>query len=119
MGNNINVTISVDNEMIGGMLSALLDDGVRTQLQEEFAKIIDPWTPFLSGALHSDITIDSTGVTYNVPYAADKYYGTVYHKEVHPLATSHWDEVALQSEMESLTERIKAVLAQKAKELYG
>lgn len=100
-------------------LDSLLDDATLTQIQEAFAKTIDPWTPFRSGALHSDITVDATGVTYNVPYAADKYYGTVYTKTVHPLATSHWDDVAMQTESDALVQRVKEILQERAKQLYG
>lgn len=100
-------------------IDALFDDATMKQIQTVFAEIIDPWTPFLTGQLHSDITIDAEGVTYNSSYAADKYYGEVFCKDYHPLATSHWDKVAMETQMPLLKEKVTEILRARAKELYG
>ena len=118
MGNFINVKVDMSNYK-PLELKNLLDDAVMTEIHQVFAETIDPWTPFLTGKLSSDITVDSTGVTYNVPYAKEKYYGEVFHKEVHPLATSHWDEVAMQTEFDGFANKVKEILIRKANELYG
>lgn len=120
MGNVIKVTVDVDGILASpNSLDELIDDDVMLEVHRVFAETIDPWTPFLTGQLSGDIVISADGVTYNVPYASEKYYGTVYHKEVHPLATSHWDEVAMQTEMDAFTARVKQILVERAKALYG
>lgn len=108
-----------DENKIEAKVGSLLDDSTRTKIQQLFADTIDPWTPFLTGKLHSTYDVDAEGVTYKVPYAAKKYYGTVYTKTVHPLATSHWDEVAMQTELPVFEEKVKQILIERAKELYG
>ena len=109
----------IKSENVISRASNLLDGETMTRIQATFAKVIDPWTPFLTGALHSDLEIDSSGVTYNVEYAKNKYYGTVYCKAFHPLATSHWDEVAMQTEMPVLEAEVKKILIERTKALYG
>lgn len=114
------IDITVDSNGLDNInLDNLITDDVMKEIHQVYAEIIDPWTPFLTGKLSTDLTISAEGVTYNVPYAAKKYYGEVFHKEVHPLATSHWDEVAMQTELDSFTARVKEILVRRAKELYG
>ena len=112
-------TVDIDAGAVTSKVEALLDEATMTKIQAAFAKIIDPWTPFRTGQLHSDLNIDSSGVTYEVPYSKNKYYGEVYTKTFHPLATSHWDEVAMQTEMPTLEAEVKNILIARAKELYG
>ena len=111
--------LTVNSNLIQSKVEALLDTETRRQIQMVFAELIDPWTPFLTGQLHRDLTIDETGVTYNAPYSAEKYYGEVFCKDYHPLATSHWDKVALETEMPVLKARIIEILQARARELYG
>lgn len=42
-----------------------------------------------------------------------------YNREQHPLATSHWDKVAMQSQLEIFERQVKDILARRAKQLYG
>ena len=116
---NITAEVEFDTARVQEKIESLIDDDVMIRIQTLFAETIDPWTPFLTGALHSDLTIEPDGVTYNVPYSAEKYYGTVYHKEVHPLATDHWDKVAMETEMEAFEQKVKDILIARAMQLYG
>ena len=111
--------VQVDMSGVQDKLQALLDPATMEQIQTIFAKIIDPWTPYWTGNLHSDVTITDKGVTYNAPYAADKYYGTVFCKDYHPLATAHWDKVAMETQMPVLIAQVTEILKARAKELYG
>lgn len=113
------VELDLDPNVLVDKFNEILDDKTLTEIQTVFAQLIDPWTPFLSGELHENISIDSEGVTYNVPYASEKYYGTVYTKTHHPLATSHWDEVAMETQIGVLEEKVKDILIAKVRELYG
>lgn len=111
--------VQVDMSGVEGTVDNLLDPVTMLQIQSEFADVIDPWTPFLTGQLHSDVTITDEGVTYNSSYAADKYYGEVFCKDYHPLATSHWDKVAMETQLPLMIEKVKEILTARAKELYG
>ncbi len=114
---NTEVTWNIPN--IEKKLDSLVDDSLMTKVHQTYAKIIDPWTPYLTGKLHRTFTVDAEKVTYLVPYAAKKYYGEVYTKTVHPLATSHWDTIAMQTEMPLFEQRVKELLKERAKEIYG
>jgi len=119
---NIEITnIQINSAAIKGKIEALLDEETMREIQQVFAEIIDPWTPYLTGALSSNehIFVSAEGVTYLVPYSAEKYYGEVYTKDVHPLATSHWDKVAMETQMPVLKQKVLEILQARAKELYG
>ena len=114
---DVDVTWNVSK--IEDKVENLLDDETKIKIQQAFADIIDPWTPFLTGKLHETYEIDPESVTYLVPYASKKYYGEVYTKTVHPLATSHWDTIAMQSELPALEEKVKEILKERVRQLYG
>lgn len=117
---NFEVKIEWDEARIRNKAEALLDDNTRTQINQAFAEIIEPWTPYWHGPLSQNITVDATGVTYNVPYAREQYYHSIaFHKDVHPLATREWDKVAMQSEMENFEAKVKEILVERAKQIYG
>lgn len=116
---SVTVKVTINEASILNKVESLLDDETRMAIQQAFAEIIDPWTPYRSGDLSTDITVTPDGVTYNVPYSTKKYYGEAYTKTVHPLATSHWDEVAMQTEMPVLESRVKEILEERARQLYG
>ena len=117
---NVKVTVTIDENAIENKVNALLDESTMTSIQKVFAETIDPWTPFLTGNLSKDVTVDSNGVTYNAPYSRRKYFTYAYHKEVHPLATSHWDKVAMeQGAKEVLEAKVKEILVNRVNELYG
>ena len=113
MSDIIKTEVSIDMTSITNKIEELLnDDAVMTEVHTEFANIIDPWVPYDTGNLSKDITIDASGVVYNADYAAKQYYGTEFnHKtEVHPLATAHWDQVAMQTEKEVLAAKVREIL---------
>ena len=113
------VTINIDPKVIEQRLEGLLDTETKIEIGQILADVIDPWTPFLTGQLSQNVFVSEDTITYMVPYAADKYYGNVYCKEYHPLATSHWDKVALETQMPVLVARVQELLIARAKELYG
>ena len=114
------VSVDINPRAVESKVGAILDDSTMLKLHEALAETIDPWTPFLTGRLAGDLTIESDGVTYNVPYARKKYYGVALTKTYHPLATSHWDAVAMeQGASEILESKVKDILVARARELYG
>lgn len=111
--------VQIDTKAIQGKLEALLDSTTMELIQQALADCIEPYTPFLTGQLMETKQVTADGITYTVPYAREKYYGEVYFKGVHPLATSHWDEVAMETQMPVLKEKVIEILQARAKELYG
>lgn len=80
------------------------DEGVIHDIAELYANLIDPWVPYKTGEL-SKFRIEEDGKIVYDPvstgrkqyhYAAIQYYNDFpnRNRKVHPLATSHWDEVA-------------------------
>lgn len=115
----MSVTVTIDTSELNAVFENLIDDDTMLRVHEVLAETIDPWTPFLTGQLSEDVSVTSDGITYNVPYASEKYNGEVYCKEFHPLATSHWDEVAMETEFDNFALQVKDILIERAKELYG
>jgi len=74
------------------------------QLDEEFGryaaecwrKRVEPYVPYNTGRLCSDVTIKPFSVQYNAPYANEVYNNLKmnFRKDKHPLATAQWNEVA-------------------------
>lgn len=104
-------TVDVSRDIINKLID---NPNMMTEIHQLLAETVNPWTPYLSGNLSTDLTIDETGVTYNADYAFDKYYGNVYTKEYHPLATSHWDEVAMQTELETFQKKVTEIISKYA-----
>lgn len=100
------------------IMSVVNESDTMTEIHQRFAEIIDPWVPYDTGQLSTNLTIDETGVTYNAYdeedgyYAAKNYYGIdIRHKtEHHPLATAYWDRVAMQTERDRLTNEVLEII---------
>lgn len=99
----------------------LVDDTTMLEVHQEFAKTIDPWVPYLNNPLSTTLDITPECVNYIVPYARRQYFGVDFHHttENHPLASAKWDEVAMQTQLDSFTEEVKKILIRRANELYG
>lgn len=116
------IVITIDPNMVQEQIDKLLsDDATMTQIQRLFATAIYPYVPYDTGNLSHDITVDPTGVTYHAEYAAKNYYGDdIRHKkEKHPLATAHWDIVAMETEKDGLAHNVEELLEQKLRENNG
>lgn len=73
-----------------------------------FANACDPYVPYDTGALAKNITVNETGITYNQPYASEVYdSANVHNTNVHPLASSRWDEVAFANHKDEIGEKVK------------
>ena len=89
------------------------DPEFKKSVNEEFAKICDPYVPYITGELSKNITITSQGISYNQPYASNVYDSMgVHNKEHHPLASSMWDEVAFANHKDELTAKTKELILQ-------
>jgi len=149
---NITTEVNINSKGVTSKIENLLDENTMLQIQNLFAKVIDPYVPMDTGSLAHTIEVTSKGVKYNVPYAHYMYIGLVYGPNIpiiengeivgwfsppgkgskyptgrpinydlsaHPLATSHWDQVAMQTQMTKFESDVKKILVRRAKELYG
>ena len=119
MGQFYEIKVTFNADAITERLNNAINDvEVRAEIAKDFAHTIDPYVPYDTGKLSKTATTDSKGVQYHVPYAAKNYYGEdIRHKtEHHPLATAYWDKVAMQTEGEAFTERVKEKIVRKANE---
>ena len=109
----IKTNVNINLNSIESKLSQTLNDpNTMTEVHQEFANVINPWIPKNTGRLaDGDVRVDATGVTYYAPYASKCYYGDdiPFRTDKHPLATAHWDKVAMHTE--------RAVFAQTVKEI--
>ena len=116
MSNLIKTTVTINTDGINGKLNDVIHSNeVMTEVHQAFAETIDPWVPYDTGALSKHIVVDATGVVYTEPYAAKQYYGDEFHHtgRVHPLASAHWDKVAMQTQRESLAQQVKDILVRR------
>lgn len=69
----------------------------------ELWRLISPYTPFQTGALMRGIKIKPKELRYIVPYAKKNYFeNRNFRKDKHPLATNHWDKVAMKTKQPQL-----------------
>lgn len=113
--------IEIDKKAIQARVEDLIDDTVMTQIHNEFARLIDPWVPFLHGPLSQTVEINPTYIRYGQPYAHYQYTGVDFNHTLdpHPLASAEWDKVAMQTQMDIFSQTVKEILIRKARELYG
>lgn len=121
MGNIIEYHIELDDKALVNMVTGLIDDKTMQEIHNLYAKMIDPWVPYLEGPLSQTLNITPEFVEYLVPYAHYQYVGDNFNHttDYHPLATARWDKVAMQTELESFKKQVTAILERRAKEIYG
>lgn len=116
MSKYVNTEVTVNIDAISSRIEqAISDEGVLTQVHQEFANIIDPYVPYDTGALSQNIEVTAEGVRYTEDYAYKQYHGEEFrHKtEHHPLATAYWDKVAMQTEKERLAQTVKEIIVRR------
>lgn len=119
---DIQVTnVYINERAIQQKLENLIDERVMLEVHDLFAKMCDPYVPFLEGPLSQTVEVASDGVTYIQPYAHYQYHGVEFNHtlDYHPLASAQWDKAMMSAKGEEFTEQVKQILIRRAKELYG
>lgn len=113
--------VHIDDKALKEQMENILDAKTMTEIQTLFAKTIDPWVPFLEGPLSQTLNITPEYIEYLMPYARRQYYGEEFNhtKDYHPLATAKWDQVAMQTELDSFMQQVREIITRRAIELYG
>jgi len=138
----VTIDVTVNEKSIQDKIQSLLDDVAMTEIHKALADIVEPYSPI------NPTRIDENGVTYEYPYAHYMYEGIVYKPNIpivkegevvgwfsppnqkktpsdqpmqysKPLASRHWDEVAMSTHQKEFEEKVKDILVRRAKELYG
>lgn len=117
----IQTNVTINEDAIGAKIEALIDDTTMLEIHNLFAKMCDPYVPFLEGPLSQTIEVSPKSVKYVQPYARYQYYGVGFNhtKDYHPQSTALWDKVMMSEHGEEFVEQVKEILARRARELYG
>lgn len=121
MSKIIKVKVDVDDKALEDKLLYLLDNKTMLEIHNLFAKMMDPYVPFLEGPLSQTLEITPEYVRYTQPYAHYQYTGLDFNftKEYHPLASAYWDQAMMNAKGEEFVELVKQILVRRAKEIYG
>ena len=117
----IETEVHINDSAILDKLDNLVDDTIMLEIHNTFAKMCDPYVPFLEGPLSQTIEVSPKSVKYVQPYARYQYYGTEFNHtlDYHPQATALWDKVMMSEHGEEFVEEVQNILARRARELYG
>lgn len=113
----VNIKINVDKRAIADKVELpLYSVGLEMDVCNKFIDIVDPYVPYDTGKLSGEVdyvhSMDGSAVVYTAPYAAKQYYGEEFHHttEHHPLATAHWDKVAMQTERDRFVKEVEQIV---------
>lgn len=73
-------------------------------------KHMDKYVPFDEGDLSTIVDIQSSWITYEMPYARYQYYlvnEENRNRNFHPLATSYWDKHMVSAEMRDIEKEVQ------------
>lgn len=122
MSNVITTKVYIDDMALQKKLTKLTqDDQTMLEIHNLFAKMCDPYVPFLEGPLSQTIEVTPECVRYTQPYAHYQYTGEGFNftKDYHPLASAYWDRAMMADHAEEFEELVKQILIRRARELYG
>jgi hypothetical protein len=135
MGAHITFDVTFNQNSIQQKVDSLINDEVMLEIHNVFAKMCDPYVPFLEGPLSQSgmAQVTSEFVQYGgknyitdgrpngVPYGRYQYYGDGFNhtKDYHPKATAHWDKAMMAENRDAFVQQLKDILVRRAKELYG
>lgn len=115
----IKVSVQVNPEGITKYLTELLSDKeTMRDLHQALADACNPFVPYYTGNLATNISVTPEHVRYNADYA-EKVYNrndTDFYREVHPLASSHWDKTMMQTVGDDFTAQVAKILSKRAHE---
>ena len=105
--------VDINSKRIQQKLSRIGNDPqLMLEVHTSFARMINPWVPFLHGPLSQTVEIEPTCVRYIQPYARYQYYGVGFHHttDYHPLASAMWDKVAMQTQRKPFAKQVQNII---------
>jgi len=96
-------------------INRILDKEFMSYFSNEVARRMDKYVPMQEGMLAQNTVIKPESITFLSPYSHYQYQGKNfnYSREMHPLATSHWDEVMIKIEGKDLSRDLSKYLEDK------
>lgn len=79
----------------------------RRFMAERAAHYIDPYVPRDTGFLADSAEVDEEGISYTASYADEQYHWAGIRRSRNPLASSYWDQAAMQSHYGNLLKDIE------------
>lgn len=118
----LNVDVKIDTTGLESKLNDLLkDDTLMLQVHALFAKMCDPYVPFLEGPLSQTVEIEPNCIRYVQPYARRQYYGVDFNHTLvyHPLASALWDKTMMNARGDEFKAQVRELLIRRAQQLWG
>lgn len=121
MSEFIKTDVYVDEKALKHKVESLIDEKTMLAIHNLFAKMCDPYVPFLEGPLSQTVEVMPEYIKYIQPYAHYQYHGLEFNhtRDYHPLASAEWDQAMLRDKREEFELQVKQILINRAKELYG
>lgn len=82
------------------------------------AELSDPYVPYKTGALASNVNVTPIGIRYLQPYAHYQYVNVLNHPRegaVHPLATDHWYAAMMRDRREEFLLELQELIKEYSK----
>lgn len=113
--------IKLNDKALTKKLDNLLDSQTMLEIHNLYAKMMDPYVPFLEGPLSQTVEVTPAYVKYIQPYARYQYHGVNFNhtKDYHPLASAEWDKAMMRDKGEEFKAQVTEILRRRAKVLYG
>ena len=108
----IETYVDINDRAIQNKLDTLIDNSTMLEIHNLFAKMCDPYVPFLEGPLSQTVEVTANSVKYIQPYARYQYYGTDFNHttDYHPLASAEWDQAMLREKGDEFKAQVRDIL---------
>ena len=121
MAQEVMVNEDAITKKVLNVFNSVLTPDAQLEIATLFAKMCNPYVPFLEGPLSQTVEIHPTYLRYIQPYAHYQYTGTGFNHtlDYHPRATAYWDKVMMEEKGDEFLYQVRDILVRRAKELYG
>lgn len=111
--------VKIPDTIIRKKLNEILDTKTRLECCDLYAKMMDPYVPFLEGPLSQTVQVTPKYVGYFQPYAHYQYEGIWFKHtlDYHPLASARWDKAMMRDKGKEFTAQIQSILIRRASEV--
>lgn len=112
----LGIKVNVDKRSIGDKVWSPFTVGMNIDICKALIDTVDPYVPYDTGKLSGEVdfaqTTSGPAIIYTAPYARKQYYGEEFHHntEHHPLATAHWDKVAMQTKRDEFNKEVERIV---------
>ncbi len=112
----MSVRVKIPKELVEKKLNDILDAETRLECSNTFAKMMDPYVPFLEGPLSQTVEVTPEYVRYYQPYAHYQYEGLEFNHtlDYHPLASARWDQAMMRDKGEEFFRKVEKIIRRRA-----